>query len=751
MDFKPILTELEKQTPNRDVIIEELDVLTDPLRAGYPTTEIIDELFSLFTKLINFSQWHIQQDTLSCAKYIFENSTLNLEEKKQALLKHTDFTEHLGVLLSDPKREVREMAAQCIGNLAIEIGPSILDDEFKLNKAIFHPSISQFPLEGQQMALGRLATAFRFVSNESLKLILQSIIDDSNFNAITNQSENGYVYWYSTRALLLFCTSQIDYVRIKYKKQFDESYKYIIANFKDDILKCAISRLSHHYSNVRRSAANVISSIFVSIEENREQFIDSLLPKSDQKWISVEGHLSAVSGCIASLTKPLDAEYVEELAKKLVLLLKDPISCDSAPITQKGNANGWAGRTLVKLLYKHDPALYERYVHPSVQYLLDSPVAALIDAGVICLAELKGMNKFDIEDLYLSAFKDIFHASFPIRDLSRRTIPADDLIQNRVDELIEILAKYAKSVDSEVRESVCKALQTVKKNNANVKFNENVMELIEEMIKDENENVIAAALDLYRLTVTPETVSKIPEIVRSILTSDGDESLSAAIRLVKSSVELFRDLIINKIYLLSPILAFHAITSMSPNVSTTAQQLLILLASDTKEFDEELIENFKQLDIDCIGPDELDEIIDTCNGNANAPASMLKVLIERFCEDLGVESIEEVMSTLNENDESNEEIIKYILSGQKEEIVNKLAFILTKATELTDEEFEKVMQVLVDVYADEQIDFESKRPLLFALNELRLNPKFKGKLKIPEPTPFSTTHASETFAKTQSI
>lgn len=87
------------------------------------------------------------------------------------------------------------------------------------------------------------------------------------------------------------------------------------------------------------------------------------------------------------------------------------------------------------------------------------------------------MGKFDLEDIFLSAFKGIFHASFPIRDLSRRKIPADGLIQNMVDDLLNTMVKCAKSVDSEVRESFCKVHQTIKKNNANVKFNGHIREL----------------------------------------------------------------------------------------------------------------------------------------------------------------------------------------------------------------------------------------------------------------------------------
>ena len=751
MDFSALNAELNKTTPSRAAIIEELDVITDPLRGGIDTTAYVDELLTLFTRLIKFSQWHIQQDALSCSKYIFENSKLTQEEEKNILLKHTDFTEQMGVLLSDPKREIREMAGQCIGNFAIAIGPElILNDEFKLKEPIFNPKVTNFSLEGQQMALGRLASAFRYKSKESLKIILPYITNEDNFKKITNQNENGYVYWYSTRALLSFCDSKIDSVRINYQKEFDESLKFVFDNYKSEILNCAVLRLSHDYVHVRRTAAKIVSNIFLSMNEKREEFIESLIPKENQRWVSVEGYLCAIDGCLKVCKTPLETEYVEKLAQKLVALLKDPLECDHAPITQKGNANGWAGRALVSILWKHDKSFYEKYVHASVKYLLQHPVAALIDAGVICTAELKEIGGFDIEDLYILCFKNIFHASFPIRDLARRTVPSEKIINEKLDDLISVLKEFIKSSEPDVRESVCKAFQAIKNIKTEIKFTDDIIDLLNDLMSDSNDCVSVAAIDAFRLSLTNENIYRVPEIVKNILEGDSDDPIAAVIHLLKTSVELFKDDIIKKLYVFVPVLVFHAITSFSPNVSTTAQQLLTLLANDKQEIDENLYNKFKEIDIDSISPDELEEINEISNENEKAPATLIKVLTERFGEDLGIDSVDDYLSELSCNEENVEEIVDKIFNGERDEIIDKLCYVLTKIEEVPKDKLNKFMQILADVYADEQIEFESKKPLFFALNVMRTKPIFKGdKLRIPDPTPYSTTHASETFAKTQ--
>ena len=77
---------------------------------------------------------------------------------------------------------------------------------------------------------------------------------------------------------------------------------------------------------------------------------------------------------------------------------------------------------------------------------------------------------------------------------------------------------------------------------------------------------------------------------------------------------------------------------------------------------------------------------------------------------------------------------------------------MTKASELSKEQIEKVLQVLADTFADEAIEIEDKQPLLIALDEMRKLPLFAGenRINIPDPTPISLSHHTETFAKSQS-
>lgn len=757
MDFKPILNELGKNSPSRDIIIDELDVLTDFLRAGYPTTSIVNELFDVFTKLINFSQWHIQQDTLSCTKYIFENSTLSEEQKIEVLMKHTDFTKHLCELLSDPKREVREMASQCIGHLALHIGQNIINPEFHIAPFLFEPSKTAFSLEGQQMALGRLATSLRIVSLESLKVIFPLIINSEQFSTIKNPSDNGYVFWYSTRALLLFVTNQLDPVLSKYRSQYEKSHEYIIKVFKDPIMTCAYSRLSHPYANVRRCAAEVVKCIFTANQDEREKFIDSLLPSSNMKWVEREGLFAAIGGCLSACQKPLDTNYVDTLCKKLSDFVEDPIACDDkTPVTQKGNANGMAGKALVQVLRQHDISLYDKYVKPVIKYLLSSPVAALIDAGVMCLSVLQSLNspkeQFNLTELYLQAFKNICHASFPIRDLARRTIPAAKLVQESFNELVQTLVTFGSSVDPEVRESVCKSIQMVS-GMTKEQLPQSVIDLAENLAKDDNESVAASALDVLRCALDAKSVTKVPTLVKDVLSGDSDDAICAAIRLLKASLVLYRNSVIDDIYSISPLLAFHTLASMAPSVSTSAQQLLIMIAGDEQETDESLVDEVAGIDFDSIDVTELDETVEKCQSNKKAPNSMLKVIIDKYCDNLGGKTTKEIIQDFQDQDQSSvQELIEYVCGEEKADVIAKLALLLTKAGELSKEQVNKVLQVLADTFADEAIEIEDKQPLLLALDEMRKLPNFAGenRINIPDPTPISLSHHTETFAKSQS-
>ena len=84
---------------------------------------------------------------------------------------------------------------------------------------------------------------------------------------------------------------------------------------------------------------------------------------------------------------------------------------------------------------------------------------------------------------------------------------------------------------------------------------------------------------------------------------------------------------------------------------------------------------------------------------------------------------------------------------EKEEIVNKLCLVMAKYETMAEEQMSKMLQVLADTFTDETMDWEEKKPLLLALDMMRKKVQFV----VPDPTPMSTTHLQEGFAKNQSI
>ena len=730
MDLSPVFAELAQPTPSREVVIEELDKVTDPLRGGYPTTEIVDDLFNLFTKLICFNQWHIQQYTLSCTKYIFENSTLTKEEKLQSLLKHSDFTEQCGVLLGDAKREVREMSAQCIGQLAIQIGAAILNPQLKIADHIFKPKQTAFAIEGQQMALGRLATAFRIDANESLLMLFKSITNDSELDAIKNESENGYVYWYSTRALLLFVTDNLDVTLSKYKEQFDKSREFVLKTFKQQILDCAFKRLSHHYANARRSAAQVVASVFKSLTEDRDKFILSLLPKDEDKWVQREGHLSAIANCLDVADKPFSDSFADELSQKLLALAEDEIASDTAPVTQKGNANSMAAKALVKILRLHSKDLYEKYVHKEVVKLLRSPIAALLDGGVICTAELKKLG-FDVTDLILLMFKDICHSSFPIRDLARRTINVEQVIDEHFDELLETIYSFAENEDNEIRECVAKALQLICQTTKK-ELPDSITQQGINLAQDSVDTVQAAAADLLRACLTADSAAIVTELVMPFLNGDSDDATLAAIRLLKAAVTRFPDAV-QSIAAPSPILAFLSLSSMSsPVVAAAAQQLLFQIAGQESNIDEDVLQRFTDIDPEAADVSEYEDLVAEAAENPALAATFLSAVLQKYAEEIDpVEALGTLpVVSVAELDLKN-----------KEKAVEQVSYLISHIDELSADDEKHALQALADVFADEAI--EDKKLLLMALESIRTSKK----INIPDPTPFSLSHDSETFAK----
>jgi hypothetical protein len=159
------------------------------------------------------------------------------------------------------------------------------------------------------MALARLATAFRIVSPESLLKLLPPILNSQPFDSRTDLTDNGYIYWYSMRAIQAFVSSKVDIVLAGHLTAFSASRDFVFQTFKAEILPTALARLAHNYPKVRRTAALVVGEIFLGTAENRESFIESLLPKADDKWIVREGHLAAISACLKDVSAPLENGY----------------------------------------------------------------------------------------------------------------------------------------------------------------------------------------------------------------------------------------------------------------------------------------------------------------------------------------------------------------------------------------------------------------------------------------------------------
>lgn len=389
---------------------------------------------------------------------------------------------------------------------------------------------------------------------------------------------------------------------------------------------------------------------------------------------------------------------------------------------------------MVQVLRKHDTSLFARYVRPSVQLLLDAPIAAFIDAGIWCVSELKEIGGFELTDLFCRAFKNLGHAAMPIRDIARRTLPVADLLEHHFDQLVKVTAAYATSSDPEVRESVCKALQIAAKSHP---LPREIAEVAQALSADEAEGVRAAALDLFRAILDEAIVGRVPGMVRGIVVSDGEDGV-AALKLMKLGVLRHRDAVAEGLCRFAPVLAFHSIASLNPAVVTGAQLLLVALAAAETEVDEALGGQFAEIDIDSAGVEDFEELMEAADGNGNAAATMLQCVVGRFCEDLGVESIEELLA---EEGATAAELLAEVAHAPKN--VRKVAALLAKAGELEAEAIGKVLQATVDLLADESVDLEEKKPILLGLDGLRR----VAELHLPDATPISTTHLQEGFAK----
>lgn len=83
--------------------------------------------------------------------------------------------------------------------------------------------------------------------------------------------------------------------------------------------------------------------------------------------------------------------------------------------------------------------------------------------------------------------------------------------------------------------------------------------------------------------------SSLTNLVKNVLSSDSDETICAEICLLKASLELYKNSVIDDIYSISLLLSFHTLASMALSVSTGAQQFLVMIASNDQETDENLI------------------------------------------------------------------------------------------------------------------------------------------------------------------
>jgi hypothetical protein len=94
------------------------------------------------------------------------------------------------------------------------------------------------------------------------------------------------------------------------------------------------------------------------------------------------------------------------------------------------------------------------------------------------------------------------------------------------------------------------------------------------------------------------------------------------------------------------------------------------------------------------------------------------------------------LEALITDEESN---LDDILKTRNEGLVKKLTAALAKANDLSADKVEKLLQIAVDFYADENIDSDEKKLLLIALDSIRcIKP-----LHYPDLTSVSTTHHQE--------
>jgi len=326
-------------------------------------------------------------------------------------------------------------------------------------------------------------------------------------------------------------------------------------------------------------------------------------------------------------------------------------------------------------------------------------------------------------------FKDICHSSFPIRDLARRTINVDEVVNNNLEKLIETILSFAESEDDEVRECTAKALQLVA-THSKTDLPDEVVQCGINLAQDSVDTVQAAAADLIRACLNDEVAPIVIELAMTFLNGESEDSTLAAIRLIKDAIKKFPEAVNGKAAP-APILAFLALSSMSsPVVSAAAQQLLFLIAGQDEDINEDILDRFNDIDFESADVSEYEELVGEAGQDPSLGATFLAAVLHHF-EEEAEKQIEELPAVkVSELDLSD-----------KENAVEQVSYLISHLNDLNEEEEKKAMQALADVFADEAI--EDKKLLLLALESIRCGKK----IDIPDPTPFSLALDSETFAK----
>jgi hypothetical protein len=181
------------------------------------------------------------------------------------------------------------------------------------------------------MVLGRLATAFRIVSPDALDRLLDPMLDSATLNSVADPTDNGYVFWYSTRVIHLLIGGSLDGTLARHLLAFAASQATINRHFFGKVVPVAFARLGHDSANVRRAAASVVGELFVGLADKGEEFIEALLPKSGWRWVGRERRLRVIHCCLQTGQR-LSGEFIKRLCAALSSLARDEVVSDPTPL-----------------------------------------------------------------------------------------------------------------------------------------------------------------------------------------------------------------------------------------------------------------------------------------------------------------------------------------------------------------------------------------------------------------------------------